>query len=276
MPLIRRNHIAVADVTHAGAMTLREHLNELRSRLVRSSLAILIATVSVWNQYPKFFAIIRKPFDDIHGNHPNAVLALTGVTSGFSLQLKVSVAVGLLVSSPVWLYQLWRFIAPGLHNAEKRWAYLFTAVAVPLFLSGVALAYHVMPRMLDVLFQFTPTDVTNVTNVDNYISFILQITLFFGIGFLLPLVLVILNFAGILSGRRISLSWRWIILGSFVFGAIATPNGDPLGMTIVAIPMIILALIAMSVALLNDKRRSRKAEKSGTNQWDDAEASTID
>ena len=257
-------------------MTLREHLNELRSRIVRSSLAILIATISVWNQYHVFFAIIRRPFDDIHANHPNAVLALTGVTSGFSLQLKVSVAVGLLIASPIWIYQVWRFIAPGLHSFEKRWAYLFTGVAVPLFLAGVALAYHVMPRMLDILFQFTPTDVTNVTNVDNYISFILQITLFFGIGFLLPLILVILNFAGILSGSRIRASWRWIILGSFVFGAIATPNGDPLGMTIVALPMIGLAIIAMSVALVNDKRRIRRQEKTGTNQWSDSAPSTIE
>jgi sec-independent protein translocase protein TatC len=229
----------------------------------------------VWAQYPYFFALIRKPYDQAQLSHANAVLALTGVTSGFSLQLKVSLAVAFLVSSPVWLYQTWRFIAPGLHRHERRWAVLFTVIAVPLFVSGAALAYHVMPRMLDVLFSFTPADVSNVTSVDAYLGFFIQMHLFFGIGFLLPYVLVLLNAAGILSGERIRSSWRWLILGSFTFGAVATPNGDPFGMTVVAVPMLLLCLLAMAVALANDKRRARRARTTGTNQWSDEERSPL-
>lgn len=251
------------------AMPLAAHLNELRQRVVRSALAILAASVLVWSRYPFFFAIIRRPYDQAQKHHAQAVLALTGVTSGFSLQLKVSLAVGFLVASPVWLYQLWRFVSPGLHRNERRWAVLFTGIAVPLFLAGAALAYHTMPRMLDVLFAFTPADVSNVTSVDTYLGFFIQLHIFFGLGFLLPYLLVLLNAAGILSGARIRSSWRWMVLGSFTFGAVATPNGDPFGMTVVAVPMMLLSLVATAVALANDKRRARRARETGTDQWSD-------
>jgi sec-independent protein translocase protein TatC len=251
----------MAEDAKLGAMTLTEHFTELRKRLVRSALALIVCTVAVWNQFSEIFAVIRAPYDSVQDIGSNAVLALTGVTSGFSLQLRVSLAAAFVLSSPIWIYQLWRFISPGLKRNEKRWAYAFTAVAVPLFASGVVLAYYVMPRMLDILFEFTPSDVENVTSVESYLSFFLHLTLFFGIGFLLPLVLVTLNFAGILSGERLKAAWRWLILGSFVFGAVATPNGDPLAMTFVALPMIAMSFIAVGIALVNDRRRERTVEE---------------
>ena len=266
----------VTDSEDAQGLTLGEHLRELRSRLVRASLGVVLGTAAVWNFYPHIFAIIRRPFEDIHSSHPSAVLALTGITSGFSLQLRVCMAAGFVVSSPIWLFQLWRFIAPGLHEHERKWAYIYSAVAAPLFFSGIALAYYVMPQMLNVLYAFTPNDVSNVTSVDSYLTFFLQLTLFFGLGFLLPIVFVMLNAVGILSGKRLISAWRWIILGAFVFGAVATPSGDPLGMTVIALPMILLMLIAVGVALLNDKRRARKMARVGTEQWADDEASPLD
>jgi sec-independent protein translocase protein TatC len=259
----------------AQGLTLGEHLRELRARLVRASLGVIVATVAVWNSYPSIFAIIRRPFEEIQGTHPSAVLALTGITSGFSLQLRVCLAAGFALSSPIWLFQLWRFIAPGLHRHERKWAYIYSLVAAPLFLGGIALAYYVMPRMLDVLYEFTPSDVSNVTSVDSYLSFFLQLTLFFGFGFLLPIVFVMLNAVGLLSGKTLVASWRWIILGASIFGAVATPSGDPLGMTVIALPVIALMFIAVGVALLNDKRRARKAARTGTNQWSDDEASPL-
>jgi sec-independent protein translocase protein TatC len=147
-----------------------------------------------------------------------------------------------------------------LKQHERKWAYTFTAIAVPLFSSGVLLAYYVMPRMLAILFGFTPSNVENVTSVESYLSFFLHLTLFFGVGFLLPLILVTLNFAGILSGERLKSAWRWLILGSFIFGAIATPNGDPLAMTFVALPIIALSFTAVAIALVNDRRRERAFE----------------
>jgi sec-independent protein translocase protein TatC len=249
-----------ADQSKLGAMTLAEHFSELRKRLVRSALAVIICTFAVWNQFSDIFAVIRAPYDSVQGLGSNAVLALTGVTSGFSLQLRVSLSAAFILASPIWIYQLWRFISPGLKNNERKWAYAFTGVAVPLFSCGVLLAYFVMPRMLDILFEFTPSDVENVTSVESYLSFFLHLTLFFGVGFLLPLVLVTLNFAGILSGERLRAAWRWLILGSFIFGAVATPNGDPLAMTFVALPMIAMSFIAVGIALMNDRRRERAAE----------------
>lgn len=243
-----------------GAMSLAEHFRELRKRLVRSALALIICTVAVWNQFPEIFAVIRAPYDSVQDVGSNAILALTGITSGFSIQLRVSLAAAFIISSPIWIYQLWRFISPGLKRNERKWAYVFTAIAVPLFACGVALAYYVMPRMLDILFTFTPSDVQNVTSVESYLSFFLHLTLFFGIGFLLPLVLVTLNFADILSGERLKSAWRWLILGSFVFGAVATPNGDPLAMTFVALPMIVMSFMAVGIAIINDGRRQRVAE----------------
>lgn len=256
-------------------MTLGEHIREFRSRLVRASLGVVLGTLAMWNFYDTFFAVIRKPFDHVHAHNPQAILALTGVTSGFSLQLRVSLAAGFIVSSPIWLYQLWRFIAPGLHKRERKWAYVYTLSAVPLFAAGILLAYVVMPRMLDVLYKFTPSNVTNVTSVDSYLSFFLHLTLFFGCGFLLPLILVMLNFAGILSGRTILTAWRWIILGSFVLGAVATPSGDPLGMTLIALPVMFLAFVAAGIASLNDRRRAKRNLSEGTNQWSDNEASPL-
>jgi len=253
---------ASSDDAKQGAMTLAEHFSELRKRLVRSALALIVCTIAVWNQFSDIFAVIRAPYDSVQGLGPNAVLALTGITSGFSLQLRVSLAAAFVISSPIWIYQLWRFISPGLKQNERKWAYAFTAVAVPLFSCGVVLAYYVMPRMLNILFEFTPSDVENVTSVESYLSFFLHLTLFFGIGFLLPLVLVTLNFAGILSGERLKAAWRWLILGSFVFGAVATPNGDPLAMTFVALPMIAMSFFAVGIALVNDRRRERLAEVS--------------
>ena len=251
---------ASTEKNHLGDMTLAEHFGELRKRLVRSALALIICTIAVWNQFSDIFALIRAPYDSVQEVGSNAILALTGVTSGFSLQLRVSLAAAFVLSSPIWIYQLWKFISPGLKKNERKWAYAFTAVAVPLFASGVVLAYYVMPRMLDILFEFTPTDVENVTSVESYLSFFLHLTLFFGIGFLLPLVLVTLNFAGILSGERLKASWRWLILGSFVFGAVATPNGDPLAMTFVALPMITMSFIAVGIALVNDRRRKSEVD----------------
>jgi len=251
---------AATEDSTQGAMTLAEHFTELRKRLVRSALALIVCTIAVWNQFSDIFAVIRQPYDSVQVAGSTAILALTGVTSGFSIQLRVSLAAGFVLSSPIWIYQLWRFISPGLKRHERKWAYVFTSVAVPLFSCGVLLAYYVMPRMLGILFEFTPTDVQNVTSVESYLSFFLHLTLFFGLGFLLPLILVTLSFAGILSGERLKSAWRWLILGSFVFGAVATPNGDPLAMTFVALPMIAMSFCAVGIALFNDRRRLRAAE----------------
>jgi len=262
-------------------MPLVEHLRELRTRLVKSGLAIVAGMVVGWIYYTQLFALLARPFENVvaaaRAEGRNVTLALTGVADPFVLQVQIAALAGLLIASPVWLYQLWRFVTPGLHRHERRWAIGFVIVAVPLFAGGVFLAYTVLPYGLEILFGFTPDNVENIVSVDRYLSFFIRIVLVFGVGFLLPLMLVLLNFAGVITGQRLLSWWRWLIFGVFVFAAVATPTGDPINLALLAGPMLILIVLAVGVALLNDRRRARKAGAEGRyDSWDDDEASPID
>ncbi len=269
-------------VDRAAAMPLTEHLRELRSRLVKSGIAILIGMVIGWIYYPQLFDWLAAPFmgavDQARAEGRQVTLALTGVADPFVLQMQVAAVAGLVLSAPIWLYQLWRFVTPGLHGNERRWAIGFAAVATPLFLAGVALAYLVLPYGLQVLLGFTPENVENIVSVDRYLSFFLRTILVFGIGFLVPLMLVLLNFAGVLSGRQLVGWWRWIIIVVLVFAAVATPTGDPINLMLLAGPIFLLVLIAVGVALLNDRRRARRKRSDDSDFGDlaDDEASPLD
>lgn len=243
-------------------MPLTEHLRELRNRLVKAGIAILAGMIVGWVFYPQLFAILSAPFEDVvnqaRAEGRTVVLALTGVADPFVLQLQVAAVAGLLLSSPVWLYQIWRFVTPGLHRHERRWAIGFVLVATPLFGAGVLLAYTVLPIGLDILFGFTPEGVENIVSVDRYLSFFLRTIIVFGVGFLVPLLLVLLNFAGVLSGKRLLSWWRWIVISVVLFAAIATPTGDPINLVLLAGPIMVLVMIAVGISLLNDRRRARR------------------
>lgn len=267
-----------------AAMPLTEHLRELRSRLVKAGIAIGIGMVVGWIYYAELFAWLSAPFsgavDQARAEGREVTLALTGVADPFVLQMQVAAMAGVVLASPFWLYQLWRFVTPGLHRNERRWAFAFVAVATPLFLAGVALAYAVLPLGLQVLLGFTPDNVQNIVSVDRYLSFFLRTVLVFGVGFLVPLMLVLLNFAGVLPGRKLLGWWRWIILGVMLFAAVATPTGDPINLLLLAGPILILVAIAVGIALLNDRRRARRRASDPAYaelaDLDDDEASPID
>jgi sec-independent protein translocase protein TatC len=243
-------------------MPLVEHLRELRNRLVVSFLAITIGAVVGWIFFQPIFDIITAPFIEIveqaQADGKNVQLALTGVTDPFTLQLKVALVSGLVLAAPVWLFQLWRFVTPGLHRNERRWGIGFAAAATPLFFAGVVLAYLFLPQALAFLFGFTPEGVSNIVDVTRYLTFFLQTVVIFGVGFLLPLLAVLLNFAGVLPAATFIGAWRWIVLGVFVFSAMATPDGSPLTMLVLALPILGLVALAMAVAALNDRRRGRR------------------
>jgi len=264
------------------AMPLTEHLRELRSRLVKSGIAIAIGMVIGWFYYPQLFNWLSEPFmgavDQARAEGRQVTLALTGVADPFVLQLQIAAVAGLVLSAPVWLYQTWRFVTPGLHRNERRWAIGFAAVATPLFFGGVFLAYTVLPYGLEILLGFTPDNVENIVSVDRYLSFFIRTILVFGIGFLAPLLLVVLNFAGLLSGRKLLSWWRWIIVIVILFAAIATPTGDPINLMLLAVPLLVLVAIAIGVCLLNDKRRSRRRRGDGEDfsELDDDEISPLD
>ena len=262
-------------------MPLADHLRELRSRLVKSGIAIVIGMVVGWILYPTIFALLSEPFEgavaQAQAEGRDVTLALTGVTDPFVLQLQVAAITGVVISSPVWLYQLWRFVTPGLHKHEKRWGIAFVAVATPLFLAGTLLAYTVLPVGLEILLGFTPDNVENIVSVDRYLSFFIRTVIVFGVGFLTPLLIVTLNFAGVLSGKRLVSWWRWIIFTVFIFAAVATPTGDPINLVLLAGPVLLLVVIAIGISLLNDKRRARKGLlEPDYDDWDDDEASPLD
>jgi len=265
--------MAVKERAAQNAMPLTEHLRELRSRLGKSALAIAAGMVVGWMYYPQIFAWLSAPFETIveqaRAEGRDVMLALTGVADPFILQLQIAAVAGVVLASPVWLYQLWRFVTPGLHRHERRWALGFAAVAAPLFLAGVAVAYTVLPIGLQLLFGFTPEGVENIVSVDRYLSFFLRTVLVFGVGFLVPLLLVLLNFAGVLSGRRLVSWWRWIVVTIMVFAAVATPTGDPVNMALLGIPIMILVAIAVGVCVLNDRRRDRRRRAAGELDYDD-------
>src|SRR5690349_2177640 len=245
---------------------LMEDLRELRSRLIKAVLAITLGMVVGWLIYDRAFNFRTEPFCRIPiqtrvgcgpDGHP---LIVTGVFDPFFVKLKVAFVVGLVVSSPVWFYQLWAFIAPGLYRREKKWTFAFVGTAVPLFALGAFFAYLAMSRGLRFLLGLTPEGVRPLITIDTYFGYAMAMLLIFGIAFELPLVLVILNMAGAVSHAFIRKYRRVMIFLVFVFAGAATPSPDPFSMLLLAIPCVILVELAELFVWANDRRRARREE----------------
>ena len=257
-----------------GRMPLREHLRELRSRLIRCAIAITLGAVAGWFLYDPLITALKAPLDHVAAQRGVLVDINYGeIASPFNLKLKISFLLGVAVASPVWLYQLWAFIVPGLTKREKRYALGFVAAAVPLFASGLGLAWMVLPNAIVFFAEFVPAKSTQLIDADRYLTFVTQIFLAFGIAFVVPLLLVALNMVGVLSGRSLANAWRIAVFLVFLFAAIASPSPDAGSMIALAVPMVGLYLIAVGIALLNDRRRRRNDPFAGL---DDDEASSLD
>lgn len=264
-------------------MPLVEHLRELRVRLVRSVLAIVVASLVAAIFYHELFNLVTDPFYEVAKQYRAKGYQLTlnfqGIGDPFSYALKICAMAGIFLASPVWMYELWGFVAPGLHRREKRYGIAFVLTSVPLFLGGAVLAYLFLPKGFDLLIGFNPSPerVANIVSLDNYLGFVLRMFLVFGIAFVLPVFLVALNLAGIVSGRQLLKAWRPVVLGAFVFAAVATPSGDPWTMSALALPMLALYYIAAGLSLLTDRRR-RQARIDGVDYaaLDDDDASPLD
>ena len=258
-------------------MTLMEHLRELRTRLFKAVLAIIALSIVCAFFYTEIFDLLTEPFRSevdrlAEEQGLDATLTFTDVTGPFIIQLKISLVSGIVLASPVWLWQLWAFIVPGLHRNERRMSMLFAAIAGPLFISGVAIGYYVLPKGLGILLGFTPGDVANLVEVNNYLNFILRMLLVFGIAFEIPVFVVLLNLAGIVRGKALGKARPWIVLGTFVFAAVATPSTDPISMLFLAAPMTVLFLISEVIARILDRRR----HVDDFDQYDDDEASDLE
>ncbi|MFF0201638.1 twin-arginine translocase subunit TatC [Streptomyces sp. NPDC005017] len=268
-----------------GRMPLAEHLRELRNRLAKAVLAIVVVTVVAAFFYNEIIDFFTKPvldsvgcpdsFSELakeKGDSPCAQITINGLLAPFTLALKVSLMAGVVLASPVWLYQLWAFVAPGLHRHEKKYAYAFVCTGVPLFFAGAYFAYSVLPTTANVLIEFTPFGVDNLLPLDDLLDLVTRMVIVFGLSFELPLLLVMLNLTGAITGKRMLGWWRGMILGITVFAAIATPSTDPLSMLALAGPIWVLYFAATGISLLND-RRKRVREAMGPG---DDEASDLD
>src|SRR2546423_6186884 len=251
-----------------GRMPLGEHIRELRTRLFRASLGIALGSVAGWIIHQWVIHKLTRAVCDskvsgvAHGateKCASGVLTSLGTTSGIAVSFKVSLLVGLIVASPVWLYQFWAFVAPGLHKNEKKYSMAFVAAGVPLFVGGAVLCYVIMPSIMSVLLGFTPDESPPAIPLADYIGFFMRMVLIFGASFEIPLIVVALNFTGVLSAERLKKSWRYVTFGIFVFAAAAVPTGEPLGMTALAAPMCLLYYGAIGIAVWNDKRRAARS-----------------
>jgi sec-independent protein translocase protein TatC len=246
-------------------MPLMSHLRELRRRVTIAVLAVLAATIVAFFFYDQLFRFVTAPFEEIRTEYAarggNVSLNFGGIGDPFTYALKICSMAAIFAASPVWMYQLWAFVAPGLHRRERRWGLAFVSVAVPLFLGGAALAYLFLPKGFDLLIGFNPDPerVANIISLNDYLSFVLRMFLVFGIAFVMPVFLVGLNLVGVVTGRALLKAWRIVILGTFVFAAVATPSGDPWTMSALAFPMLLLFYMAVVVCLLTDRRRRLSA-----------------
>jgi sec-independent protein translocase protein TatC len=259
-----------------GRMALADHLRELRARLLRVAVVVVVGTVVAWFFYEQIFSVIKDPYDagrEALGKDVHARIIFNSVTDPLMIQLKICALAAVVATSPYWLYQIWAFIVPGLHPNERRWTRLFAAIAGPLFVIGVAVGYYVLPKGLGVLIGFTPDNVELLTDFSRYFSFLTRMLLVFGVAFEIPLFVVLLNLAGVLPARALAQHRPWIVVGTFVFAAVATPSTDPFSMLMLALPMTLLFLVSEVIARLVDRRRARTDGLAGL---DDDQASPLD
>jgi sec-independent protein translocase protein TatC len=260
-----------------GRMALSDHFRELRARLIRSALVLVIAFVLAIVFYDQLLQLVTHPYNQAQETLKEkgivSTLYVGDATGGILLQMKLCGVVALIASSPYWLYQIWAFILPGLHENEKKYSRLFACIAGPLFIGGVALGYYVLPKGLEVLISFVPKGAVSLLDFTKYFSFLMRMLLVFGVAMEIPLFVVLLNLAGVLSGRTLAKHRAWIILGTMVFAAVATPSTDPFSMLMLAIPMVILFLISEIICRILDRVRGRGEHR--TDRWADDELSPL-
>ena len=243
-------------------MSLGAHLKEFRRRLIISLIAIVLAGIIGWWASGWVFVSLQAPITQVaeaSGRHVTLDFDTLGVS--FDLTLQIALTIAVLIASPVWLYQVWAFVTPGLVRKERRYAIGFLAAAIPLFLVGCALGFFAMPRMVDLMLSFAPTESVSNLSARYYYDFFLKLILVSGVACVLPVILVVLNFAGVMRGVTILRGWRVALLVIVIFTAIATPASDIVSMLILAVPMLVLYFLAAGLALWNDRIRRKRAER---------------
>jgi sec-independent protein translocase protein TatC len=263
-PWLRRRGPSRFQRAADGSMTLIEHFLELRTRLFRASLAVVAGLLVGFAIMREVRLFLAEPYCEVLGemgklSADGCTFTQLGPLDVFLLDLKIALGVGLLLAAPVWLYQLWAFIAPGLHRRERKWAYVFAAIAAPLFAGGAVLAFLVLERALGFLLGLAGDEIVTQLEITRYVSFVVNMMVTAGFAFQFPLIVLMLNFTGVASARKLLSWWRVTVFIMFVLAALITPTPEPFTMAAIGLALSSLYFLAVGVAFLNDRRRARKA-----------------
>src|SRR5947209_678426 len=261
-------------------MSLGEHLAELRRRLIISVLAVIVGTIVAFVFHHEILHVLTRPYCNLPPSYrfdsTRCTLVVTGVLDAFTVTLKLSLYVGLVLSSPVWLWQIWKFVTPGLHQHERRYAVIFVATSVALFLAGCVVAYFTLSKGLHFLLSFATGGLTSLLTFDSYLSYVVAIVLVFAVSFEFPLLVVMLNVVNVLSYQRLRHWTRGVVFGIFAFAAVATPTQDPFTMLALAVPITALYGLSLAFAFVHDRRAARRGDTSPYAHLADDELSPLD
>jgi sec-independent protein translocase protein TatC len=241
-----------------GTMPVAGHLREARRRATRAAVSLIVGVVIGFLLTDQILDILRAPVEELAQSR-NASLNYDTVTGAFDLELRIALFAGVIVSSPVWLRELFAYLTPGMTRREKKYVLGFSAAAVPLFAAGCAFGFLIFPRMVSVLAGFSSDQDSTILNASYYVDFVMKIVLATGVAFVLPALLVMLNCLGIVSAQKLRNSWRVIVVVIALFSALVTPAADVMSMFIVALPMAVLFGAAVAITTVHDKRAERRA-----------------
>jgi sec-independent protein translocase protein TatC len=241
-----------------GRMTLWEHIAELRTRLIRSIVAVLLGAVVGWFLYPYIFTILTNP---LHNANKTAIIIAGSPIAPLLTRIQIAGYFGIILAMPVLLWQLWRFITPGLYPHEKKYAVPFTSGAIVFFLMGAAVAYVSLLPTLIFLNAVGGSNIKQVYNISDYLKLVVLMIIIFGIGFEFPVLLVALEIAGVVTPAQLSHARRWAIVGIVVVSAVITPSSDPFSMLALAIPLYLFYELAIVFGWVFNRRKAKRARK---------------
>lgn len=240
-------------------MPLRDHLTELRTRIILAAIGIAVGAVIGWFLFEPAFEALQQPVVAAAEAQEGAVsINFAGLATALDMRVKVSLFLGLIVSSPWWLYQLWAFLSPGLKGREKRFTVGFLAAAVPLFALGIVAGWFVFPHAVTILTDFRPDGTSQLLDAQMYLGFVMRLFIAFGLAFTFPVVMVALTWTGVVGTRTWLRGWRWAVLLIFIFAAVMTPTPDAITMIVMALPMCGLYFGAIGIGALGRSARRKE------------------